>query len=319
MLNKTEIANKMSRAVHKVGFKFKKHSPEILVVSGVVGMVTATVVACKATTKLDQILEEGKKKEELIKTYEPAQPKENEENTEVVEYTDEDRNKDLFIVKVQTCAHVAKLYAPAVALGVASITAILAGHNITRKRNAALSAAFAAVTSDFKTYRNRLIERFGEELDKELRFNIKNKEVEETVANEDGSETTVTKIVPVMADDPNRYSQYSVIYDDGCTGWTKDPERNKTFLIMQQNYANDKLKKRGYLFLNEVYDALGVPRTKAGQIVGWIYDEKNPIGDNFVDFGMFDIHSANASNFLKGYERNIVLDFNVDGNILDHI
>ena len=319
MLNKTEIVNKMSRAVHKVGFKFKKHSPEILVVSGVVGMATATVVACKATTKLDQILAEGKEKEEAIKTYEAPKPAENEEATEVVEYTEEDRNKDLFIVKVQTCAKVVKLYAPAVALGVLSTTAILAGHNITRKRNVALSAAFTAVTNDFKTYRKRLIDRFGEELDKEIRFNIKNKEVEETTVNEDGSESTVKKIVPVMEDDPNHYSVYSVIYDDGCTGWTKDPERNKTFLIMQQNYANEKLKKRGYLFLNEVYEALGVPRTKAGQVVGWIYDEKNPIGDNFVDFGIFDIHSANSSNFLKGYERNIVLDFNVDGNILDYM
>ena len=319
MLNKTEIVNKMSRAAHKVGFKLKKHSPEILVVSGVVGMVTATVVACKATTKLDQILEEGKKKEEKFKTYEVPAPAENEENTEVVEYTEEDKNKDLFIVKVQTYANVVKLYAPAAALGVLSATAILAGPNITRKRNVALSAAFTAVTNDFKNYRNRLIDRFGEELDKELRFNIKNKEVEETTVNEDGSESTVKKIVPVMSGDPNVYSQYSVVYDDGCNGWTKDPESNKKFLIMQQNYANEKLKRKGYLFLNEVYEALGVPRTKAGQIVGWIYDEKNPIGDNFVDFGIFDIYNDSACNFVNGYERNIILDFNVDGDILNYM
>lgn len=320
MLKKTEIVNKVSRAAHKVGFKLKKHSPEILVVSGVVGMVTATVVACKATTKLDQILAEGKEKEEAIKAYNPDELKPSDtEETEVVEYTEEDRNKDLFIVKVQTCAKVVKLYAPAVALGVVSATAILAGHNITRKRNVALSAAFTAVTNDFKTYRKRLIDRFGEELDKEIRFNIKNKEVEETTVNEDGSESTVKKIVPVMESDPNKYSVYSIIYDDGCTGWTKDPESNKKFLIMQQNYANEKLKRKGYLFLNEVYEALGVPRTKAGQVVGWVYDEKNPIGDNYVDFGIFDIHNANSSNFLKGYERNIVLDFNVDGDILNYM
>lgn len=319
MLNKTELANKMSRAAHKVGFKFKKHSPEILIVSGVVGMVTTTVLACKATTKLDKILAESKEKQDTIKDYAEKAIAKSDDSTEVAEYTEEDKNKDLFIVKVQTGVEVAKLYAPAIVLGTLSVTAILTGHNITRKRNMALAAAYAAVDKSFKEYRSRLIERFGEELDKELRFNIKNKEVEEKVVNEDGSETTVTKIVPVMDGDPNNYSPYSRIYDDGCTGWTKDPESNLKFLIMQQNYASEKLKAKGYLFLNEVYESLGIPRCKAGQIVGWIYDEKNPIGDNFVDFGIFDIYNKNSSNFVNGYERNIVLDFNVDGDILDKI
>ena len=91
------------------------------------------------------------------------------------------------------------------------------------------------------------------------------------------------------------------------------------FLFKQQNYANDTLKARGYLFLNEVYDMLGIPRTKAGQVVGWIYDEKHPIGDNFVDFGIVDVNNERSRAFMNGYERSIILDFNVDGNILDLI
>ena len=115
------------------------------------------------------------------------------------------------------------------------------------------------------------------------------------------------------------YSDYAKFFDEGCREWDKDPEYNLTFLKCQENYANDLLKSKGHLFLNEVYDMLGIPRTKAGQIVGWIYDEENPIGDNYVDFGIYDVYKEANRNFVNGYERNILLDFNVDGDILSKI
>ena len=91
------------------------------------------------------------------------------------------------------------------------------------------------------------------------------------------------------------------------------------FLRAQQQYANDKLIAQGHLFLNEVYDMLGLPRTKAGAIVGWVYDDNNAVGDNFVDFGIYDVHRETARDFVNGYERSILLDFNVDGVIYDLI
>ena len=114
------------------------------------------------------------------------------------------------------------------------------------------------------------------------------------------------------------YSQYARFFDESCSAWMKDSEHNLTFLLIQQNYANDLLKKKGYLFLNEVYDMLGIPRTKAGQVVGWVYNKDNPIGDNFVDFGIYNLVSQNRE-FVNGYSKSILLDFNIDGMILDHI
>ena len=111
-------------------------------------------------------------------------------------------------------------------------------------------------------------------------------------------------------------SQYARFFDEGCTGWDKNPEYNLSFLKQQQQYANDLLKSKGYLFLNDVYDMLGIPRTKEGQIVGWVYKEDNPIGDNYVDFGIFAEHNRGAVN---GFEKSILLDFNVDGSIIEHI
>lgn len=310
-MKKPEIINSITRTFHKAGFQLKKHSPEILITVGVVGTVVSTVMACKATTKVSEILEETKDQVDII--HEGVE----EGNINGTEYTQEDGKKDLTIVYAQTGLKFVKLYGPSVMLGVASIGCILTSHHIIRKRNVALAAAYATIDTSFKKYRGRVVERFGEALDKELKYNTKVKEIEETVVNEDGSQTTVKKTVNVA--DPNNYSDYARFFDEYCAGWTKDPELNLLFLKQQQNWANEKLKIKGHLFLNEVYDMLGIPRTKAGQVVGWIYDEKHPVGDNFVDFGIYDIYNEKARDFVNGYERSILLDFNVDGNILDMI
>lgn len=306
---KSQFMTSLTRNLHKVGFQLKKHSPEILVGAGVVGVVASAVMACKATTKLNDILEETKDQVDKI-----HEVKENPEFAE--KYTEEDSKKDLTIVYAQTGLKLAKLYGPSIILGAMSLGCIVTSHGIMRKRNVALTTAYAAVDSSFKKYRGRVIDRFGEELDKELKYNIKTKEVEETVVNEDGTESTVKKTIHV-ADDPNEHSPYAIFFDAGNKGWDSDPEMSKFFLIRQQNYANEKLKEQGYLFLNDVYEMLGARKTKAGQIVGWVYEEGNPDYDNYVDFGIFDIHREKARDFVNGYEQVILLDFNVDGNILD--
>lgn len=303
-----ELVKSASRMAHKVGFKIKKASPEILVVAGIVGVVTSTVMACRATTKAGDIVTSHN--DDMDKIHQASEMKN-------VDYTPEDAKKDTVIVYTQTAVKFIKLYGPSVLIGIASIACIVGSHNILRKRNVALAAAYAAVDKGFKEYRGRVVERFGEELDKELRYNIKAKEFEETVVDSKGKEKQVKKTVSVA--DPNGYSDYARIFDESCKGWSKDPEYNLLFLKQQQNWANECLQTRHHLFLNEVYDMLGIPRTKAGACVGWIYDEDHPVGDNFVDFGIYNLSIEKARDFVNGYERSIVLDFNVDGPILDMI
>ena len=304
---KTDIMANISRSLNKIGFKFKKHSPEILIVVGITGTVTSAVMACRATLKVTDIVDEAK--ETVDKIHDGV---ENHKHTsDGAEYTQEIANKDLAIVYTQTAWKFIKLYGPSVALGVASISCLL-GSNI------ALAAAFKAVDTSFKEYRGRLIDRFGKDLDRELRFGIKAKEVEEKVVDENGNETTVTKTVEVV--DPNAvHSIYSIAFCEGNTGWTRNAELNKVFLIQQQNYANDKLRLRGYLTLNDVYEMLGAPTTAYGQIAGWVYTDDSSIGDNFVDFGIFDINNEKACDFVNGFEKSIILDFNCIGNILEYI
>lgn len=285
----------------------KKKSPEILVGVGIVGMVVGTVVACERTTKLHDILKDAKENIDQIK-----ECIDDEKLVDV--YSKEDGQKDLALVYVQTGIKVASLYVPVVALSGASIACILKGTDILRKRNIALAAAYTVVDQSFKKYRDQVVEKFGNEIDKELRYGIKAKTFKETLVDEKtGEEQSVDKTVDIST--LEGYSDYARFFDDGCNGWVKDAEYNLSFLRAQQQYANDLLQARGHLFLNEVYDMLGIPRSKAGQVVGWVYNEKNPVGDNFVDFGVYDSNREKARDFVNGYERAILLDFNVDGYI----
>ena len=300
------IKESLMRTYKKVELKTIKHSPEILAGVGVVGVIASTVMACKATTKLSDILEESKDQLDQIKTVavDPAYAD---------KYSEDDAKKDTTITYVQTGVKVAKLYAPSVILCAGSLGCLLASNNILKKRNAALSAAYMTVDKSFKEYRKRVADRFGEEVEKEIRYNIKAEEI--TKVDEDGNEVTETVKIMDGTDDPNSYSDYARFFDESCAAWQNDAEYNLTFLKAQQQYANDLLKARGRLFLNEVYRMLGIDETKAGQVVGWVYNPDNPTGDNFVDFGIYNMQRERVRAFVNGYEPNILLDFNVDGVI----
>lgn len=317
---KLQIPANITRGMNRTALTIKKHSPTILAVTGVVGIATSFVMGCKATTKLNPILEETKRNIDAVHTAVEAgvansMDPETQEIVQV-EYTPEDSKKDLTIYYTQGGMKIAKLYAPAVTIGVVSICCMLGSNHILRKRNIALAAAYKAVDEGFKEYRGRVIERFGEALDRELKYGVKAIEVtEETVNPETGEVTTVTKTVEAY--DPNNRSPYTFVFDETCRGWERDAQLNKMVLFQTQNYFNDKLKRKGHVFLNEVLGELGINHCRMGNIVGWWYDEENPIGDNFIDFGLFDIHDENKRLFINGYEKSVWLEFNCDGNILE--
>lgn len=308
-----QISDSMSRSFNRLGLQVKIHSPEILVMIGIAGAFTSAVMACRATLKVNNIVSEAK--EQIDSVHAVMEGDAAQENPK---YSEKDAKKAVAIIYAKTGLEFVKLYGPSVALGTASVVSILTSNHILRGRNLAMAAAYTAVDTGFKEYRNRVIERFGEELDKELRYNIKAKEVEETITDEKGKTEVVKKTVNVAElEKKNCYSQYARCFDNGCLGWDKDPEYNLMVLRKQQDHANDLLRRNGYLFLNDVYDMLGIPRSRAGQVVGWTYDEENPKGDNYVDFGIYDLYKEGCRDFVNGYEYSIWLDFNVDGIILD--
>lgn len=300
-MTKSQIVTYATRFVSNTGLKLKKHSPEIMLVGGVVGGVVSTVMACKASTKVNDIIDEAKENLEIIRE---------------AEIDEKEAVKAKTAVYIQTGGKLIKLYAPSVALGTASVVSVLASNNILRKRVVAHASVAAAATNSLNEYRGRVVERFGEELDKELYYDIKPREVEETIVNEKGEEETVKKTVEVA--DPKAakiMSPFSVFFDETCPCWHRNAEYNKNYLLQQQRYANEKLVAQGHLFINEVYDMIGVPRTEAGQLYGWVYREDDPNFENYVDFGISNLHDKDVRLFINGHEQSVLLDFNPDGEV----
>lgn len=315
--------NNLSGAFNKVlqngAFKVKKHSPEILLGAGIASGIAAGITAYQAKPKIDDILDGAKEEKEKIANYV-------DEHGYTEEYTKEDQAKDHAIIMTQTGVQMVKAFAPSIGLAVISLTCILASHNILRKRNAALAVAYEILDRTFKTYRRNVVERFGEEIDKELRFGVKEIEVEETTVDKNGKEKTTKKKVKVATNPYDNLSEHARYFDSLSPNWEKDSVYNLSFLKTAQKIANDRLVTRGYLYLNEVYDMLGLPWSDAGQQVGWVYDidgskhgedwPKDKPWDNYVDFGIYETKRESNRDFVNGIEDVILLDFNIDGYIL---
>lgn len=306
---KKDILKSVKSTATKVGVKVKKRSPEILIVAGIIGTVASTVMACKATTKVGKIIDDTKNDiAEVHEAVETGVTKANES------YSKDDSRKDLTIIYAQTGVKLVKLYAPSVIVGAVSITGIVASHNILRKRNAAIAAAYVTMDKTFKEYRGRVVERYGANVDKELRYNIKAKKYEGTVTDpESGKEKKVKSNVGIANPTTNDYVRW---FDETCDNYEENMDYNLLYLHSQQEFANERLKADGFLFLSDVYEALGITRTKMSQTVGWIYKPGNEAGDNYVDFGVI---VTNRETEDGGYEEAILMEFNVDGPILDLI
>ena len=297
-MNIANLMTKTNGIMKYAGFVLKKHSPKILLGIGVGGIAFGTVKACHDTLKLPAAVENAKKRIEV------ARSNENED----------ERKKEITKAYVRSGWEIAKIYIPAVTIEGAGLACVLASHNILSERNAALAAAYTTLDNSFKKYRTRVLERFGEQTEMEIRSGAKPVEIEETIVNEKGKEKKVKKTVMVV-DDSAGYSDYARVYGPGHGAWEADERYRKLFLDAQEHLAHNMLVSRRFLFLNDVYELLGYDKTVTGQQVGWLYDpndQSEDAGDNYVIFRRYDINVETEN----GIQPAVMLDFNVDGMIL---
>lgn len=301
-----DIVKKASNTLNNMGgenlLKLRKMSPQILVVGGVIGLVVAGIGACVQTTKLEDIVDEAKEEIDDVK------------NGDVYE----DNPKELTKTYLKTAGKVVKLYAGPIIVGAASIGMILGSNRILNKRNAAVAAAYALTSDEFKAYRQRVVSELGLDADRRFKFGLSSEEITETIKDEEtGKKKKVKKTVNII--NSSNYSQYAKVFDDASRYWSPNPETNLMFLKTQQSYFNDMLRSRENhtVFLNEVYEALDIPITQTGQVVGWHLDNED--GDGFIDFGIYNIKDETKRDFINGRENVIFLDFNVDGVVWDLI
>lgn len=292
----TTAFNRVGRQVLTV----QKHSPVLLFGAGIVGVVAGVVLASRATLKLDEVLEKTQYDIELAK------------NTVHADYSDTDRQKDLVLLYLKAGVDVTKLYAPAIAVLGVSIAALTGSHVILTRRNTAMVAAYAALDRGFKEYRKRVIDKVGVDKERDLQYGLVSEEISET--DEDGK--VVKKKIKRL--DGRNSSIYARFFDQNTKNWNRERSYNQMFIQCQQNYANDRLHAMGHVFLNEVYDMLGLERSREGAVVGWVKNNKDG-GDNRIDFGVFQGDQWMGTLFVNGDENSILLDFNVDGVIWDKI
>jgi hypothetical protein len=274
----------------------QKNSPRILMVAGLAGSVVGTVLACRATLKLSAALDDF--------SYEVKAVRELREDVEEGRRSARSYHIDMAYVYGKNTSRIARLYAPAAILGATSLTAIASSHAIMTRRNTSLTAAYSALQLGFSSYRERVRAQLNEDVESDIYHDVQTTEL----IDENGKKHKV-KTVPSVPCSP-----YARFFDEYSSNWTKNAELNKVFIQCQQNWANQRLQSRGHLFLNEVYDDLGLSRTQAGQIVGWTTVPGS--GDGYVDFGLLEERNV---RFAEGWERSVLLDFNVDGNVLDLI
>lgn len=292
-MNIGNIKQAATRTASRGALVGKKYSPQILTGVGIVSGVAAAVMASKATLKAQPIVADAKEFLEVVRDNKAS-------------LSDRDYAKELSFAYARPGIQLAKVYAPALSLGSASILCVISAQGIMQRRNAGLAAAYVAVEKGLAEYRKRVEVALGADKERELFYNTTMTEMK----NESG------KVEKVEIFDPNGVSIYAKFFDEYNPNWTKTPEYNLLFLKAQQNYFNDLLKARGHVFLNDVYDGLGIDRSQAGQVVGWVL---NAGGDNFIDFGIFNGTREPVREFVNGRERSILLDFNVDGVVLDLI
>lgn len=273
-----------------------KVSPKVLFGVGLVGFGSTVIMASRATLRVGDVLDQHESDMANIKKAEATG-----------KYTDADMRHDKVIVYSRTIGRMTKLYAPAVGLGVLSVAALTGSHVILTKRNVALTAAYATVEKAFDEYRGRVRDDVGEDKDREYMFG--SKEVTEKVVGEDGKTKTVKKKTY------GGHSMYARVFDEVTSrSWKPNADYNKMYIQCQQSFANEKLQAQGYVLLNDVFDLLGMERTSAGCVVGWVKGH----GDDFIDFGLHD-SNGDIIAFMDGLECSVLLDFNVDGLVFELI
>lgn len=292
---------KLTKTASKVSAAAVRKAPELLTAASAASSIGGVVCGCIATTKVKGVIEEFNCRMNALY----------DSNLSAT-----DMKKAMVKIYMNAFAKIGALYAPAVFMETVSIVCLINVNRIHKKRMAAMSAAYAALDAAFKSYRDRVIEKFGEKVDEELRLGLKSEIVEETSTDESGNQ--ITKVdEQTYVDGSNPFVR---LFNEQTTRyWVGEVSSNLTFIRGVERMLNHDLRINKRVFLNEALGALGFPTTQMGQVVGWRLDEANPSGDNYISFGLFNVDGTSTRNASDFKTNNIVIEFNCDGEILGYL
>lgn len=302
------MGTSLQKMAGRTSLKVRKNSPEILMGLGIVGVVGTVILACKATLKAEKVLDKHREEmDEIEEALEMSIPE---------EYNEDDAKKDKAIVYARTAGRFVRLYAPTIAAGSLTIAAFLTSNKIMKSRYLGAVAMYNACQAAFDTYRQRVKDELGDEADRHFRYGTTREKIDVEYVDENGKTKKKKEEVENISEvDIPGVGQYARWFDSSSPDWDENPEMCIMFLRAQENIFNNILQTRGHVFLNEVYDALGLPHTQVGSVAGWVMGA----GDNYIDFGLYNKDREDVRRFVNGNENIILLDFNCDGVIWDKI
>jgi hypothetical protein len=293
------VPARASRFVMRQKLKIDSNSPTILLVAGITGVVGTTVLASRATLKAQPVLEAAENELNEIEYQAHKNPREFPESVQ---------RKQRVHVYVRTVGQLGKLYGPSIVLGGISISCLVGSHKILQDRYSNMAAAYVALGETMDAYRKRVRAEIGDDKERDLFYAGKDVTYIEPGPNGPKKKTERTFGTEGGSPFARLFSQ------ETSTEWKNTPEFNVMFLRQVEKHCNVLLRDRGHLFLNRVYEELGLEDTEAGAVCGWLYERGT--GDDYVDFGIWgDSMRDRLTDFMIGNEGEIFLDFNCDGPI----
>lgn len=296
-MNFKNIGNSMTRFGKRLMFETKRKSPEICVAGAIIFGAGALVMTFVAARKMDKALEEPKA---IINT---AKSKEISEK-----YTEEDKQHDITLGTVQLVWEGVKLFAPSALMALGSCACVLISHRKLSRRNAELAAANGILAKQVASLTKSLEDKVGKDEAYRLKYEDKLEEVEETVMDENGEEKTVKVKKPKAgyeADDLGRF------FDEISSEWKKDPQYNFMTLRNIMFEFQERLKRDGVVFLNDIYERLGYEKTQAGYQYGWVY-RKGVDPTTVISFGPVVGDREKENQMVRENQRYIWLEFNCE-------
>ena len=200
--------------MNKAQLFLKAHSPTILTVIGSTGVVITAVLAVRGTPKALKLIEEAK------------------------------MTKGDELTVGETVQVAWKPYIPAAISCVSTILCIVGANYLNIQKQKNLMSAYMLLDNAFKEYRNRVSERYGEEVDEEFSHDLVRNQLEEM---------------------EGIYTETLFFEFNSMRFFEADIHK----VLQAECKAKIQFEECGHLTLNEYYSYLGIEPSPYGETIGW--------------------------------------------------
>ena len=303
--------------INKGKYTFEQNKGLIYTILSAGFEIAAVVAMAKQAPKAEKVLIPANEKIKKLK--------DDMNNPELVDNKEvyvEDNKKAIRKIQRQTFGKLVKIYSAPVIFTGLSIAFMGSSYKVMRDKQIALGAAYVTLENAYKSYRNRVKEKFGAETENDIFRDMREEKVKKQVTDE---KTGEVKEIEEIVKRANSGGAYELFFDAASLQWSPNGRANYERLMEIQTQANITLRAKGYMYLYDVIALLGLPESiidkdllLASRHVGWIWNPYDSSRSSCILLGISDEtgHYNEVGKLLfDNVERDCWLSFNVDGII----